>query len=207
MKYQFLLSLFMVFFTVSATNSHAQVLKKIKDRVKETAENKVVDRAGNATSESIDKAEESLKKNSNDNKEKEATGAEKNTSDNTTEPATDTVQPSNENAAVIAYKNYDFVPGEKVIYFYDMEGEKDAEIPGRMLINDGTVEIQSFNNEKVLFVPKDANVSMIPYMDSDSYLPEQFTLEFEILTNEEASGLPAIELYFSHPTEPMMPGV
>ena len=93
-----------------------------------------------------------------------------------------------------AYKNYDFVAGDKLIYYYDMAGERDAEIPGRMLINSGNAEIQSWENQKILMVPGGESVYMAPQVKGNSYLPEQFTVEFDVLSNGE-SNTDAAEIY------------
>lgn len=96
----------------------------------------------------------------------------------------------------MSYANYDFVPGDKIIFHYDMAGETDAEIPGRMAVNDGSVEIQTHNGEKVLFIPIGARLSMKPLMKDEGYLPEQFTLEFDVLANGNDVDGSAIDLYF-----------
>jgi Outer membrane protein and related peptidoglycan-associated (lipo)proteins len=106
------------------------------------------------------------------------------------------VAQSNEQPSIKSYANYDFVPGDKIIFHYDMAGEKDAEIPGRMAVNDGSVEVQTYNGEKVLFIPKGASLSMKPLMKDEGYLPEQFTLEFDVLSNGNDVEGSTIDLYF-----------
>jgi outer membrane protein OmpA-like peptidoglycan-associated protein len=78
-----------------------------------------------------------------------------------------------------------------------MAGERDAEIPGRMLINDGNVEVQSHNGQKVLFIPKESSLSMTPLMKTNNYLPEQYTLEFDIISNGDTYEY--LDLYFRKP--------
>lgn len=96
-----------------------------------------------------------------------------------------------------AYKNYDFVPGDQLIYYYDMANERDAEIPGRMLLNSGNAEIQTYQNEKVLFVPGGESVYMAPQIKGNSYLPVQFTVEFDVLSNGSSNtSASEINLYF-----------
>jgi len=195
-----------ILFTATA---EAQVLKKVSERVKETAENKVVNRAGEITSDSMDKAEDKLRKGKNKNNDHageenlkdDKNGAQSNSEKAITPAEQNSEQPtsSSSTSSIFAYRNFDFVPGDKIIFFYDMSGEQDAEIPARMLINDGNAEIQTFKGEKVLYIPANVSVSMIPDIDKDSYLPEQFTLEFDVLSNEEYNGLPVIELYFRAP--------
>jgi outer membrane protein OmpA-like peptidoglycan-associated protein len=180
------------------TSLEAQVLRRIGDRVKSTAENRAVDEAGEATEKALDEVEEGLQGNgdeqeqSNDNQATSSTEKQ-----NASTSPKEIEKASDKNPVTVAsYKNYDFVPGDKIIFYYDMAGETDAEIPGRMLVNDGSIEIQTHGNEKVLFVPINGNVSMRPLMENESYLPEQFTLEFDVLATA-ANDIPStISLYF-----------
>ncbi len=172
-------------------NTEAQILKKIKDRAAQTAENKVLNKTEEVTDKTIDDAGKGKKKNKNKTEKNNEEPLDEN--NNSNEP----VQSEGKQGILLSFANYDFVPGDKIIYYYDMAGEKDAEIPGRMMINDGNVEIQGHSSQKVLFVPKASNLSMIPHMKSNNYLPEQFTLEFDVLTNGDNHE--SIELYFRKP--------
>lgn len=174
--------------------AEGQILKRLKERVEQTAADKVVNKAGNATENTMDKAEASMKKKKSDKPEEKdekgiiiLTGKEE---DGKSQPtSTTTLQ---------AFKNYDFVAGDKVIYFYDMAEEADAEIPGRMLLQSGSMEVQTYQGEKVLNVPVGGAV-MMPLMKEESYLPEQFTLEFDILSNgglQTTTDMSEITLYF-----------
>lgn len=161
--------------------AEAQLIKKIKDRVKQTAEDKVVNKAGEMTEEGMNNAEDRLKNDKNNKR------SDDNASDAKQQTAGDNKsidnQQAGKSASLTAYSNYDFVPGEKIIYYYDMAGEADAEIPGRMLINSGSTEIQTYKGEKVLLIPQGEEVVMKPLMNEQRYLPEQFTFEFDLLAN------------------------
>lgn len=168
--------------------SHAQILKKITDRVQETAENNVLHKAETATEEVMDKPGKSVKSGKTDKKNNKNNDAPTPVSNNS----------KSEYASLLSYSNYDFVPGDKLIYHYDMAGERDSEIPGRMLIDEGNLEIQTYKGEKVLFVPADTRVYFNPQMKEKAYLPEQFTLEFDVLSNGGvgSSNASEITLYF-----------
>lgn len=175
---------------VGHQSSNAQLLNKIKNRVQETAENRVVNKAGDATEKGMDDAEEGL--GGKKNKKQNATEGEK---INVSNPKT----ADNSNGSLVSYFNYDFVPGDKLIYFYDMAGETDSEIPGRMLLNSGNAEIQTYKGEKVLIAPAGGEPNMTPYMKENAYLPEQFTLEFNVLSNGgigTSTDVSEIRIYF-----------
>lgn len=179
-KCNLLPAILFLFLLGSFENTHAQFLKKLKNEVKSRAENKVLNKAGNATDRAIDKAADAAteKKNSND-----------------PDVADTQNSPGDANAAVIknskptitAYKNYDFVPGDKIIFQPDMSNEADAELPARFLLLKGNAEIQTFEGEKILHLQPDGNATVAPMMNSENYLPDQFTLEFDMMYENEGS--------------------
>jgi outer membrane protein OmpA-like peptidoglycan-associated protein len=153
----------------SFQNAQAQILKKIKDEVKNRTERKVVNKAGNATDNAIDKITGGGKENNVNN---EAVNDE-NPSENS---VSNTKAPSMNN-----YKNYDFVPGDKIIFEPDLSTEPDAELPARFAVKRGNAEIQSYQGEKTLHLQADGDATVEPLMSSGNYLPEQFTLEFDMM--------------------------
>ena len=208
MKTIYRISILLSFVFIATEGLNAQILKKLKERVAETAENKVINKAGDATEKSMDKAEDDIKgkgKSKNDKK----SGNQNNTEDETDEKeanAGKVKSGKSDTSTIASYSNYDFVPGDKLIYFYDMTGEKDAEIPGRMRIDEGNAEIQTYKDEKVLFIPAGGRTYMNPAIKEKSYLPEQFTVEFDILSNggiETTIDNSEIVLYFRKKGETM----
>lgn len=172
----------------TGSNLQAQILNKIKNRVKEKTEDRIVNKAEKASDKGLDGIENSAqnKGNSNDKKENGNKSNDKHNDNNNPQTLQD-------------FKNYDFVPGDKLIFFYDMAGEADSEIPGRMLINAGNAEIQTYQGEKVLVAPRKGELNMAPLMKSNSYLPEQFTLEFDLMMNGGIGttiGASEIRIYF-----------
>lgn len=79
------------------------------------------------------------------------------------------------------HRNYDFVPGDRIIFQPDISGEPDGELPARFTIRKGNAEILLFKGEKVLHLEPDASTAVEPLMTTDHYLPEQFTLEFDVM--------------------------
>jgi outer membrane protein OmpA-like peptidoglycan-associated protein len=162
----------LVFFLLGASfqTAHAQIWKKVKDEVKNRTERKVVTKAGDATDKAIDKTVDG------------ATGKK----------AGDTPDNSNKEtgkakaATATTYKSYDFVPGDKIIFEPDLSTEPDAELPARFSIKSGNAEIQSFDGEKVLHLDAEGNASVAPLMNSENYLPEQFTVEFDMMYENDA---------------------
>src|SRR5690606_35539293 len=146
------------------------------DEVKNRAENKVVNKAGNATDKAIDKADQ---KASNAVKgSKNNSSADSNSPDDDIAGAT---SPKTKAKVKTNYASYDFVPGDKIIFQPDLSGEADAELPARFILKKGNAEIQSYEGEKILHLNAGGYVTVTPLMDNNAYLPEQFTLEFDMM--------------------------
>lgn len=159
---------------ISFESTQAQLLKRIRNEVKSRVENKIVNRAGDTVDKTIDKATGAVQKDNNTNSQTESNS----TSSNPSVPD-----------KFKGYKNYDFVPGDKIIFQPDMSHEADAELPARFIIEHGVAEIQSDNGEKVVHLDKGSKAVIAPDMNSDTYLPEQFTVEFDMNMDE----------YYHHP--------
>lgn len=159
----------LVFFSICLTGLQAQILNKINNRVQETVESELLNKTESEKKNPI----EEKKQNNNTNKTRK-----KNT-ENNSKVSNSTTHP----ASLLSYSNYDFIPGDKLIFYYDMDVERDSELPSRFLIDEGQAEIQTYENEKVLYISGNSTVYFHPQINSNAYLPEQFTLEFDILSN------------------------
>ena len=76
-----------------------------------------------------------------------------------------------------AWNNYDFVPGERVLYKESFENERVGNFPRRLEFVDGNAEIVSWNGGKWLRVADQAAIVAIPLPE---VLPERFTIEFQV---------------------------
>ena len=179
------------FLLFSFETTQAQLWKKIKNEVKNRAENNVVNKAGNSTDKAIDKTAHAVTTSGSGSNSVADNNGSANTSD---------AHVSNGSKATTvsakSYKNYDFVPGDKIIFEPDMSKEADAELPERFTIEQGIAEIQSDNGEKVLHFDKGSKTVVSPSMNSNSYLPEQFTVEFDMNMDEYYKGPDAIAVQF-----------
>jgi OmpA-OmpF porin, OOP family len=73
------------------------------------------------------------------------------------------------------WANYDFVPGERILFADDFSSDRAGDFPRRMELVDGNAEIVEWNNARYLSVPAFTTIA-IPLPET---LPEQFTIEFE----------------------------
>ena len=179
-----LIPLFLSFlFLMLNQNAQAQLWKKIKTEVTNRAEINVVNKAGNSTDKAVDKTADAIASTGSANQSVAG--------NSDTVKTADVNMPKGNNSNVPAknYKNYDFVPGDKIIFEPDMSNEADAELPERFTIEYGVAEIQSDNGEKVLHLDKGSKTVVSPLMTSNNYLPEQFTVEFDMNMDD----------YYKHP--------
>jgi len=153
---------------LSFETTNAQLWKKIKDEVKNRAENNAVNKAGNTTDKVMNNPSSVLKKNQG------------NASSDNNSPINDDLN-STPASTIADYKNYDFVPGDKIIFEPDLRNESDAELPARFTVNSGNAEIQTYEGEKILHLNPDCQATVSPLMNSDNYLPDQYTFEFDMM--------------------------
>jgi len=176
MKKSFCYAVITACFLLVFESSQAQLWKKVKDEVKGRVEKRVVDKSGDVAEAAMDEAEQAAN----------GIGKEKDSASSSSTANNDVAKGGNPSAAA-DYKNYDFVAGDKIIFEPDLGSEPDAELPARFTIHKGNAEIQTYQGEKVLHLQKDGNTAVEPLMSSDHYLPEQFTLEFDVLYENEGS--------------------
>lgn len=154
------------------TVANAQIWKKVKDRVKQTVENKITQKSQDVTTNAMNKAEGAIQ-----GKDEQSLPAAGSGSGNTAVAASGG---GNAAKSISDYKSYDFVPGDKIIFEPDISKESDAELPARFKLIKGNAEIQSYEGEKILHLDEGGSTSISPLMSTDSYLPEQFTVEFDM---------------------------
>ncbi len=152
-----------VVFLTLATSGQAQFFKKIANAAKAKVEGKAVQR----TEEAVDKAIEGQ-------------WAKKDTAAN---PPAQNNADSKEAATATnfaTYSKFDFVPGEKVLVFEDFSQDAVGDFPAKWNTNaSGEVVIATGSSGKWLQL-NNTGVYMPDYITN---LPENFTLEFDLLCN------------------------
>ncbi|MBL1408448.1 OmpA family protein [Sphingobacterium faecale] len=201
MKKTYLIKIFglLLLFMYDVQMADAQLFEKLKERVKQTAEDKVINKAGDATEKGMDKAEEKITNKKTGKDDKVSSQSKK-----TTTPE----QGTSKGAAqgINSYANYDFVPGDKIIFQCDFADERDGELPGRLTLIDGNAEVQTMNGEKVLHVQPNSEMQFIPVMKNNKYLPEQFTLEFDVMMFDKEDYYGDLRVFFQDSSDPKATG-
>ena len=78
-----------------------------------------------------------------------------------------------------AYQNYDFVPGDQIVFEDDFRSDKDGEFPAHWKLTSGQAVINQMQSEPVFALTQGNYVRVAPRMTNDSYLGNPFTVEFD----------------------------
>jgi len=167
---------------------HAQLLKKLKDKVNQTIDNKTNKAVDNTVNGADKKVDDTVNK---------ALGKDGTTpSDNKTDskPATSTASTSTPAAGptIGAYKNYDFVPGDKIIFEDHFDTDEEGEFPTHWHLSQGQGTVNTFDNHKV-FLLTARQTKATPAIKTKAYLTDSFTVEFDTYSREDFR--PAIGFY------------
>ena len=81
--------------------------------------------------------------------------------------------------AFTAYNNYDFVPGDKIVFFDDFADDQNGEFPAHWNLGNGQAVINTVNNVKALLITDGNFAHISPLIKSPSYLTDNFTIEFD----------------------------
>jgi outer membrane protein OmpA-like peptidoglycan-associated protein len=79
-----------------------------------------------------------------------------------------------------AYQNYDFVPGDKILFDDDFKSDQDGEFPAHWKLLAGQAVVNKFQNEPALALTDGNYAKVTPRMKTETYLPADFTIEFDM---------------------------
>ncbi|MEL6987031.1 MAG: OmpA family protein [Bacteroidota bacterium] len=202
MKIKYILLLILTFFIQDFTSAQVIKVDKVGDRAKNRAKYRKRQKEDQAIDKGLDAIEGIFKKKKKKEKNQSTDNAEKDgmilsdddqkvierSSDNSLNKndakLADGNNPEGGNAKpeviLKAYAKYDFVPGDKVIFFDDLNAEESGEFPSKWDIYKGSAENAVLGTENVIQT-NDRNSAIYPYMDgNENYLPEKFTIEFDV---------------------------
>ncbi|MEO9022516.1 MAG: OmpA family protein [Ginsengibacter sp.] len=171
-------------------SSQAQFFKRLKEKVKQTAADHVTNDAGNATDKAIDKTEGAATHSSNSS-----------SSDNSSSGNSAAAGSANSSPAPLsikAFQNYDFVPGDTVLFADDFTEDQVGEFPSHWTLTAGQAVVNLVAG-KPAFCFTDGNYFHVnPRMKKASYLTDPFTIEFDTYCDENNSeqGSPLLGLFY-----------
>jgi OOP family OmpA-OmpF porin len=146
----------------------------ILDKAKKKAEDKAKEKTEEKVDEKVDEALEGKQEDTT----KEEQGAEE------TAPgaAQGETKPVSSGAAedMTLYTKYDFIPGDKVIFYDDMKGDEEGEFPRRWNLEKGVFEVVRLGSEYWIMCTDKGSVR--PKVQ-DAPLPPKYTVELETYSN------------------------
>ena len=96
-------------------------------------------------------------------------------------------QPKYNERGTSAWNKFDFVPGDEVIFYDQLENEQLGEFPSKWELLDGECEIQQMNGENVIAIYPHATI--MPLVDPMwNFLPDVYTIEFDYYEFVEKEG-------------------
>jgi OmpA-OmpF porin, OOP family len=165
------------------TPAQAQFGRRLKDAVKRTAEDKAIQKTTDKESAAIDSMTAGKKADSAAAAAKTPAPAESTAAAGTTSSAAASTSPSDKKV----WANYDFVPGQRTIFFTDFTDDQVGNFPQRLDFKNGQMEVVEFEDgQRALKASSDA-VFTIPLPET---LPQKFTLEFDVI-NRKSQGVAA----------------
>lgn len=192
MKYSVCFSLIFALLMFFSPDARSQVKVDVKGKVNQEADNRANRATDRVIDAGFDKIEEGIKgifkkkdkksKDGENDEEASSAGDESNEADskNSGSEQPSSGPDSKVSSPVLSWAKYDFVPGDKVIFEDNLEGEENGEFPSRWDLFDGNVEVASLDGESVIMF-REYGSTIVPYMKDpgSDYLPEIFTIEFD----------------------------
>jgi OmpA-OmpF porin, OOP family len=78
-----------------------------------------------------------------------------------------------------AYQNYDFVPGDKIVFEDDFKSDTDGEFPAHWKLDAGQAVVNKVGDEPAFLLTEGNYVKVRPRIKGDNYLADTFTVEFD----------------------------
>jgi len=168
------------------SRADAQLFKKVVDRTKHKAEEKVAEKVSNAATKPIDdvgtKKDKKNKDNDSNNNGNNAS------TENNTETGTESMDGnSNEKTKIptlATYSKFDFVPGDKILIAEDFSQDAVGDFPAKWNTN-GSGEVVTADGQQGHWLMLNKKGRFIPEYITN--LPENFTFQFDLICNEKFS--------------------
>jgi outer membrane protein OmpA-like peptidoglycan-associated protein len=157
--------------TTAPRTAEAQFGRRLKDAIKRTAEDKAIQK----TTDTENKAIDSAMSGGSDAASAPATAAAAAGSTSTAANADSAAPAEQLKPGEGAWANYDFKPGERILYASDFSGDEVGDFPKSMEFKSGALETVEWQGSRWLRATADSKF----YLVLPENLPERFTMEFD----------------------------
>jgi OmpA-OmpF porin, OOP family len=105
---------------------------------------------------------------------------------------TTTADPGAQVPALTSYQNYDFVPGNNILFEDEFTDDESGEFPTHWNLKAGQAILNMQGKDKAFFLTDGNYCRVYPLMKNDSYLTKNFSIEYDYYAN--GSYAPIIEI-------------
>jgi OOP family OmpA-OmpF porin len=181
-----LLCIFLILFSLICSSGicHSQLVDKLKNKAKAKIDQRADEKTDKAMDKTLDDVDNSVKGDKTKTKEKtkDTSGAEIKTKAKG-EPAMNGGEKAppvqQDQASIKVYQNYDFVPGDKILFEDHFTDDQDGEFPAHWELEKGQALLNKLDGQKAFFLTEGNYVSVLPRMKTSPYLTDPFTVEFD----------------------------
>ena len=169
----------MFFALLLGTSSEAQFFKKLKKKAEKAAQQTVEDRVAEETSKKTDQALDSILEPGSGGKQVPGTQGNENTTGTNSESTSPTGSVATGPKTIQVYSKFDFVPGDKPLFYDDFNDEFMGDFPSKWNTN-GSGEVVTIGTLPGKWYSVANRSLTIPNLGTT--LPEDFTMEFDLKT-------------------------
>jgi len=169
----------MFFALLLGTSSEAQFFKKLKKKAEKAAQQTVEDRVAEETSKKTDQALDSILEPGSGGKQAPGTQGNENTTGTNSESTSPTGSVATGPKTIQVYSKFDFVPGDKPLFYDDFNDEFMGDFPSKWNTN-GSGEVVTIGTLPGKWYSVANRSLTIPNLGTT--LPEDFTMEFDLKT-------------------------
>ena len=165
----------------AAPTAHSQ---SVFDKLKQKAKDKINQKEDNAADSAVNTADPTNKSGSSNSSGTDGGANATAHAEAKTEPANAAASPDAAAPVTLtSYQNYDFTPGDTIIFADDFTTTQDGEFPEQWELSKGQAVVNKAAGYSA-FLLTDGNYAQVsPRMKTKTYLPDQFTVEYDLYGN------------------------
>ena len=100
--------------------------------------------------------------------------------------------PARAGAVREVWANYDFIPGQRTLFYADFTDEEVGNFPRRLEFKTGSMEVVELDGQRALKAASPSGF-VVPLPEN---LPQKFTIEIDVINrNDRSTGAPTIKIY------------
>lgn len=153
------------------------VLGKLKDKAKSKVSQRADEKIDRTMDKTLDEAENAAKSNRENPENKNEGKDQKNDSQKNAE--TKQVTKTDSQPSLKVYQNYDFIPGDKILFEDNFLDDQDGEFPAHWELKAGQAILNKVSGELVMHLTDGNYARVIPRMKNKKYLSDPYTIEFD----------------------------